>query len=172
MIIDGKVNGVQLPVEIEDAVIDQIRSDAVDSFIRSLITVKASYIGERSEHLTQEEFEQLVETVKERSPDVWDYLADDIITGKFAVLVEELYDEALSNRVKFYRVKGTVTIPVSFVVKAYSEEEAQEYVSDVHANEFEDELQWYDAELDVHYIDDVTDEGYYDTDPYIYDATE
>ena len=172
MIIDGKVNGVQLPVEIEDAVIDQIKSDAVDSFIRNLITVKADYVATRRAPLTNEEFDELVEFVTERTSSVWEFLADEIITGKFALIVEEEYDKILDNRVKFYRVEGTVTIPVSFVVKANSEDEAQEYVGDVHANEFEDDLQWYDAEMSVNYITDVTDEGYFENDPHIYDATE
>lgn len=171
MIINGKVNGVELPVEIEDAVIAQIKSDAVDSFIRSLITVKADFIAERSEPLTEEEFDALVEFVTVRSSSVYDFLADEIITGKFANTVETVYEEILNERVKYYRVEGAVTIPVSFVVKAHSEEEAQEYVRDVHADEFEDELQWFDAEFNQAWITDVTDEGYYENDPHIFDAT-
>jgi hypothetical protein len=172
MIINGKVNGVELPVEIDNEVINQIRSDAVDSFIRNLITVKSNYIAERKEPLTEEEFDELVEFVTEKSASVWDYLADEIITGKFAHIVEEEYDRILDSRVKFYRVKGEVTIPVSFVVKAHDEDEALQFVSDSCASDFDDDcLQWYDAEIHTDCIEDVTDEGYYDSDPRIFDAT-
>ena len=172
MIIDGKVNGVELPVEIEDAVIDQIKSDAVDSFIRNLITVKANYISERREPLTNEEFDELVEFVTERTSSVWDFLADDIITGKFAIIVEEEYAKILENRVKFYRVEGTVTIPVNFVVRATSEDEARQFATDIDVCELDDNMSWYDAETDVSWITDVSDEGYCDNDPHIFDATE
>ena len=171
MIINGKVNGVELPVEIDNEAINQIRSDAVDSFIRNLVTVKSNYIAERSEHLTEDEFEQLVEAVKERSSSVYDFLADDIITGKFAYNVEEEYAKILENRVKFYRVSGTVTIPVSFVVRATSEDEARQFVTDLAVWELEDEMEWHDADTDVSWITDVTDEGYCDNDPHIFDAT-
>lgn len=172
MIINGKVNGVELPVEVDDEVIAQIRSDAVDSFIRCLITVKADDITSYEDALTDEEFDELVEFVTERSASVWDYLADEIITGKFAKTVEEEYDKIIQNRVKFYRVEGTVTIPVNFIVRATSENEAREFVCDIRGDEFDDELQWCDSEVTCDYITDVTDEGYSDNDPHIFDATE
>lgn len=172
MIINGKVNGVELPVEIDDAEIAQIRSDAVDSFIRSLITVKADELADRRSPLTSEEFDELVEFVTERSASVYDFLADEIITGKFATTVETVYEEILENRVKFYRVEGTVTIPVNFIVRATSEDEAREFVFDIRGDEFDDELQWYDSEVTCDYITDVTDEGYSDNDPHIFNATE
>ena len=174
MIINGKVNGVELPVEVDNEVINQIRSDAVDSFIRNLITVKANYIAENCERLTEDEFEQLVETVKERSSDVWDYLADSILSGQFAKLVEDLYYEALDSRVKYYKVEGEVIIPFVVVVKAHDEDEATQFVKDMAPDDLEtnDDLKWYDGYTDIGYSADVTDEGYCDDDPRIYDATE
>lgn len=173
MIINGKVNGVELPVEIDDAEIAQIRSDAVDSFIRSLITVKADCIATRSDALTNEEFDELVEFVTERSASVWDFLADEIITGKFANTVETVYEEILENRVKFYRIDGEVIVPFEIVVRARSQDEAEQYVKDMDPEDLEGngDLKWYDSYIQIGYSDDVTDNGYDDNDPRVYDAT-
>lgn len=172
MIINGKVNGVELPVEIDEAEIAQIRSDAVDSFIRSLITAKADDITSYEDALTEEEFDELVEFVTNRTSSVWDFLAEDIITGKFAHIIEEEYEQILENRIKFYRVEGTVTMPVSLIVKAKDEDEARYFVKDLSAFDYEDNMEWNNAEFEDSLVTDVTDEGYEDGDPHIFDATE
>ena len=173
--IIAKLNGIDVPVEVEDSVVDEIRDDAVDNFIGLLISAYVEMIEMTiflDDELSDDEYGILKQRVKDSLPSEYDFMAVKIASGEFYNTVRDTYQEILDERARYYTVEGTIELPVTFVVKAKSKEDAKWFLENLDGRELEDYIEWYDATLEAA---DVIDDGSKDYNGYFgdaFDATE
>ena len=173
--IIAKLNGIDVPVEVEDSVVEEIRNDAVDSFIGKLISAHVEMLEMTIfpvDELSDDEYGILKQRVKDSLPSEYDFVAAKIATGEIYNTIRDTYQEILDERARYYTVEGTIELPVTFVVKAKSKEDAKWFLENLDGRELEDYTEWCDATLETA---DVIDDGSKDYNGYFgdaFDATE
>lgn len=179
--IIAKLNGIDVPVEVEDSVVDEIRNAAVDNFVGELISAYVEKLEATvftADELSDDEYGILEQQVKDSLPTEYGYVSDygymaaKIASGEIYNTVRDTYQEILNERARYYTVEGTIELPVTFVVKAKSKEDAKWFLENLDGRELEDYTEWCDATLETA---DVIDDGSKDYNGYFgdaFDATE
>ena len=90
--IIAKLNGIDVPVEVEDSVVDEIRDAAVDNFIGLLIS---AYVEKLEitvfDELSDDEYGILKQRVKDSLPSEYDFVAVKIASGEISNTVRDIY---------------------------------------------------------------------------------